>query len=234
MPAEKSAFFLALLGAVVAFIQKTSSSWYYQPICRMEKRLLILIFFLVSGMYAYGQRQNEVQANIALGAATMHWNQEILGMGTTEIADVNSIGMRYRRTFDSHWSISSGGQYFRARVLTTPAPGPAFHGLFLIYEDRQEILSVPVMVEYTFLKFLYVSVGPQLDFQLTETRFESQNRNGIGYILGLGGRYQTNRFSFFLFPNLSRHSSISFQNQEAKARQVLSVYSLQMGIGYRY
>lgn len=200
----------------------------------MEKTLVILIFFLVSGMYAYGQRQNEVQANIGLGAADMHWSQEMLGMGTTEIGDVNSIGMRYRRTFDAHWSISTGAQYFRGRVLTTPAPGPAFHGLNAIFEDKLEMLSFPIMMEYTFLKFLYVSVGPQMDVQLTETGFESQNQNGIGYIFGLGGRYQTDRFSIFLFPNLSRHSWISFQNRGGNGRQVLSVYSLQIGMGYRF
>lgn len=39
----------------------------------MEKNLVILIFLLVLGMYAYGQRYNQVQANIGLGAADMHW-----------------------------------------------------------------------------------------------------------------------------------------------------------------
>lgn len=75
-----------------------------------------------------------------------------------------------------------------------------------------------------------MAAGPEIDLQLTENSFSYQS--GLGYKVGLGGRYESGKLAFVLVPNLKRHSAIPFNKVERK--HILTELSLQVGVGYKF
>jgi hypothetical protein len=193
-----------------------------------------LILLVVLALPAFAQQNNEVQLYYGFPSANLRWNFEVLGASSSDLHSSVDFGLRYRRQLDSKWGILTGLQYFQSekimRLMPTGMPvfGPS------TFEESLKILSLPLLAEYSFLKYFYLAAGPQIDFQLTEDMFKSQNQTGIGYIVGAGARAQKEKWSFFAFPNFSRHSWIPLQKQEFDSRQVLEVLSLQIGLGYQF
>lgn len=67
------------------------------------------------------------------------------------------------------------------------------------YNQDFRMLSIPVFAEYGLTKFLFVSAGAVVDFQL----FEDDNfdiQSGIGYLVGIGGKVHVEKFTFLVFP----------------------------------
>lgn len=86
--------------------------------------------------------------------------------------------------------------------------------------------------EYELTKFLFVAAGPLLDFQLSkDNNFDKQS--GLGYLVGLGGKVQKEKFSFTVFPNYKRHSVFPFENN-GDAKDILREFGVQFGVGYRF
>lgn len=95
-------------------------------------------------------------------------------------------------------------------------------------DEQLEIISIPLYANYTFWKYLFISGGFIFDIQKTDNSFHSQS--GIGYSLGLGGKYEFHNFLIFINPNYKRHSFIPFE--KGNNRQKLTETGVQLGIGY--
>jgi len=189
---------------------------------------------MVITLSAFSQRNYEIQVYYGFPTAQMRWTQDLTGIASTELSQPVDIGLRYKFQLNNRFGLFTGLQYFQTtKIINISGGGMPIAGPTR-FEEPLEILSIPVLVEYGFLKYLYLAAGPQIDIQLTDDRYTSQDQDGIGYIVGLGGRVQREKLSFFVFPNFSRHSWIPFKNREFSSRQVLEVFSLQMGVGYSF
>jgi len=78
-------------------------------------------------------------------------------------------------------------------------------------------------------RYFFVNGGPIVDFQTTENSINSQS--GIGYSLGLGGKYELNKFSLFINPNFKRHAVIPFEKE--MYQQKITEIGIQAGLGFR-
>ncbi|MCL6259733.1 hypothetical protein M3O96_11580 [Aquiflexum sp. TKW24L] len=200
----------------------------------MTKRCLFIIVMMGTSFSALSQKNNEIQVYYGLPEARMRWNVEVIGASSNQLNSALDFGIRYRRQINESWGFTTGLQYFQAEKIITlmptgmPTLGPSQ------FKEPLKLLSIPLLAHFDFLKYFYLSAGPQLDFQLPDDMFKSQDQRGIGYIVGIGGRIEKENLSLFVFPNFSRHSWIPFKKQEFDSRQVLEVFSLQVGVGYKF
>jgi hypothetical protein len=200
----------------------------------MTKSCLFIIVLLGISFSALSQENNEIQVNYGFPEARLRWNVEVFGASSNQLNSALDFGIRYRRQLNESWGFTTGLQYFQAEKIITlmptgmPTLGPSQ------FKEPLKLFSIPLLADFEFLRYFYLSAGPQLDFQLTDDMFKSQKQSGIGYIVGVGTRIQKERFKFFIFPNFSRHSWIPFKKQEFDSRQVLEVFSLQLGVGYKF
>jgi hypothetical protein len=200
----------------------------------MTKRSLFIMVLMGISFSALSQKNNEIQVNYGFPEARMRWNFEVIGASSSQLNSVLDFGIRYRRKIKESWGYTTGLQYFQAEKIMTRMPtGMPTHGPSQ-FKEPLKLLSIPLLADFEFLKYFYLSAGPQFDFQLTDDMFKSQDQSGIGYIVGIGGRIEKGNLNLFVFPNFSRHSWIPFKKQEFDSRQVLEVFSLQVGVGYRF
>jgi len=150
-------------------------------------------------------------------------------LGTAGYDNNNSyeFGFRYLRKLSNKLSIETGINIFSSEVKITPA----YTGTPL--NSRQEelkLVSIPIYVSYALGKYFYINCGPIFDFQSGEESFDSQS--GIGYGLGIGGKYNFDNFLIYINPNFKRHSFIPLEKENY--HQKLTQFGIQIGIGYEF
>jgi hypothetical protein len=191
---------------------------------KMTKKLLFFAGLLLISFGAFAQNENEIKVYAGTSKAFIQRQIPWFGEGSIEASNFWELGIGYSRTLVGNLGVSSGLNFSRSDILIKPAPGVEIP----TRDEKFEMLTIPLLFEYTFFKYGFLAAGPLLDFQLTENNFSDQS--GIGYLLGPGGEYETGNLSFSLFPNLKRHSAITFNGTE-NSKYILTELGLQLGVG---
>ncbi|MEB2783849.1 hypothetical protein [Algoriphagus persicinus] len=159
------------------------------------------------------------------------------GASSVDMKNFKEFGLLLSKSVGSNFRLNTGLNYafgdvsFRPGRCGDPICMQA-SSLMYVHEAKFKMLSVPLYAEYGFWEFLYAAAGPIVDFQLSDgNNFSDQS--GIGYLIGLGGRVETEKMSFSIFPNYKRHSVLPFDDS-AMYKHVLQELGLQFGVGYKF
>jgi hypothetical protein len=199
---------------------------------------LLLVFLLLCGNVAFGQSGLEVKGYYGVSGTLVGPDANLAGGSSVEMDGFREFGVmlssgvggkfRLNGGLSYAYSSAEGGNNYCALCGESEFPNP---NLPNSYNQDFRMLSIPVYAEYELTNFLFVAAGPLLDFQLSEgNNFDDQS--GLGYLVGLGGKVGTEKFTFSVFPNYKRHAVIHFDKPQGY-KDFLQEFGLQLGVGYR-
>jgi hypothetical protein len=194
---------------------------------QMKNTLLFLTFTLLSTC-AYCQSKNNL--SIIFGAAGDDiFNTGIGAAGYQGEGDL-IYGFNYSRSLTKSFSIQMGLEYSVNNVLWNYED--AYTPSFTPQKASIRMLSVPVYVNFTFFKYLFADVGLTADF---ETSHQSDaivsDQSGIGFGMGIGGKYNFNKITVFINPFFQLHTVVAFHNEGGGS---LVDQGVKIGIGYNF
>jgi len=190
------------------------------------KQLLSILIILFTSLPVFSQSAHEFRVLYGKSDSRIMRKEELTGSASYKTVNFDEFGIRYLKPITSKLYVETGLNYLSMQLKVNPAP------MGIIIEPRYEdlnIISVPVYANYTLGKYFFVNGGPIVDFQTTENSINSQS--GIGYSLGLGGKYELNKFALFINPNFKRHAVIPFEKE--MYQQKLTEIGIQAGLGFR-
>jgi len=190
-------------------------------------RFILMLVITILTINSYSQNSNEVSVYYGDSTAEFLRHKNLDGAGAHEITNFNEVGIIYLRQLFDNFYIETGINYAKSDVRMAPAfmgePVQPMH-------EKLEIISIPIYANYTFWKYLFVNGGPIINFQTSDNVSDSQS--GIGYSLGIGGKYKFDDFLIFVNPNFKRHAVIPFEKENY--HQKLTTLGVQFGIGYKF
>ena len=193
----------------------------------MTKKLVITLTLILTSLNSFSQGNNEFRLYYGASDGKLLRNTELVGTGSNDLENFTELGFTYLRKVNKHLAIETGINYAIADLKITPA----YMGEPVQTRGEEfELISIPIYANYTIWKFLFINGGPMIDFQTSETTVDSQS--GIGYGLGIGGKYNLSNFIIYFNPNFKRHSVIPFEKE--KHHQKLTEFGIQFGLGYSF
>ncbi|RAI90191.1 outer membrane beta-barrel protein [Algoriphagus yeomjeoni] len=198
------------------------------------KNALLLSFFLLFSFSVSAQSSLEVRGYFGVSGSMANWNEDLDGASSVDIENVKEVGVLLSKSISEKFSLNGGLNYSFATVQYDPNIPPCFNCLSIAYEHNLDfkMLSLPIYAEYSLGKIFYAAAGPLVDFQLSEgNNFSDQS--GVGYLVGLGAKLDTEKLSFSIFPNYKRHNVIPFE-KEGNYKQILQELGVQFGVGYQF
>jgi predicted porin len=190
------------------------------------KALISLIVTLIS-IQCYSQNSNEFRIYYGFVDSKLLRNADLDGSGSYENENSYEFGFKYLRKISGKLFLETGINYMSTQVKITSAPT----GLLLnSHTEDLKMISIPIYANYTFGNYFFINGGPILDFQNSQKSFDSQS--GIGYSIGVGGKYDFDKFSIFVNPNYKRHSLIPFEKESN--HQKLTEFGIQVGLRYGF
>ncbi|SFT65826.1 Outer membrane protein beta-barrel domain-containing protein [Algoriphagus locisalis] len=199
----------------------------------MKNALLLSIILLIS-LSVTAQSGLEVKGYFGVSGAQINWNKDLDGASSADIESLLEVGVLLSKSISEKFSLTGGVNYGFAQVSYYPNIPPCVNCLSIAYNHNPDfkMLSIPVYAEYKIGRIFYAAAGPVLDFQLSEGNNMS-DQSGVGYLVGLGTKLNTNKLSFSIFSNYKRHSVIPFEN-EGNYKQILQELGVQLGVGYQF
>ena len=193
----------------------------------MKNNVFCLIMFFLIGLHALAQKNNTFHFYYGTSDAKFFQNGGVDGAGNVDVKNFSEIGLRFIQNISGNLAFESGISYSFMNVVIEPA----FMGIPVkSRKEKLEFVSVPIFVNYTLWDHLFFNGGPIIDFQTTDTSVDTQS--GVGYGLGIGGKYSFNDFVFFINPNFKKHAVISFERENNQQR--LTEIGIQLGLGYQF
>lgn len=193
----------------------------------MIRTLLIGAVITLTSLSSFSQNNNELRFYYGVSDSKLLRNDDLTGAGRHDVENFSEIGLRYLGRINNNLAIETGVNYTIADLKITPH----FMGEPVqTRAEKFELISIPVYANYTLWNFFFINGGPLVDFQRTENTTDSQS--GIGYSLGIGGKYNFDSFIIFLNPNFKRHAVIPFEKENY--HQKLTEFGIQFGLGYAF
>ena len=183
------------------------------------KFLLITLVFL--SINAFSQSKNNI--SLVYGIANDDGdNHGVIGDYGYNTKRGMMYGFSYTRSLSKSFSIETGLLYSVNNIeLTTIGPAGG------IYDQKLDMLSIPVYAKLTFLKYVFAQWGVTLDH---ETNYSANSiiddQSGVGIVLGIGGKYNFGPVSVFANPFFCRHA-LSVQNNLVET-------GIKFGLGYNF
>lgn len=191
-----------------------------------KTKLFLTLFLAIITLQTYSQNSNEFRVYYGT-SDSVFLIAPMYGGGGYQNEKFNEFGIKYLRLLFDNFYIETGINYAKSDVKITPEfMGEPVQSRY----EKLEIVSIPVYANYIFWKYAFVNGGPILDYQTSDNSTDSQS--GIGYSLGIGGKYYFNKFLIFINPNFKRHSVIPFEKENNP--QKLTELGVQIGLGYKF
>lgn len=200
----------------------------------MVRRSILIVSLLLCAMSVFAQSDLEVKGYFGISGTLVGPKTGMVGTNSGTMDGLKEFGLGLSYGLGQKFRISGGVSYATADVEFTPPPCPDCSAGNQLYAHNSEfeMVSVPIFAEYSLTKFLFVAAGPVVDFQLSEwNNFSDQS--GFGYLIGLGGKVQKEKFVFSVFPHYKRHGVMMFEKPQG-AKDTLQELGIQFGVGYRF
>jgi len=190
------------------------------------KQLLLILTILFASLPVFSQSASEFRVLYGKSDSRLLRQEQLSGTGSYKTIHFDEFGIRYLRQITGKLYLETGLDYLGMQLKINPAP------MGIPIESRYEdlnLISVPVYAHYTLGRYFFVNGGPIVDFQTTENSTDSQS--GVGYSLGLGGKYELSKFSLFINPNFKKHAVLPFQKEKYQQRS--TEIGIQAGLGFK-
>lgn len=192
----------------------------------MNIKSIVIVISLAASLKGLSQDNHQIRMYYGFVDSKLLPNQDLVGLGDTDNHHSYEFGVTYVRKLSQKLSLETGLLLLKARVTSTPP----FMGVPVrTTAEKLSLLSIPMYVNYALGSHFYIKGGPLVDFQDGKRSFDTQS--GIGYGLGIGGKYYLKDFLLFIAPHFKRHSTIPFK---ANHYQKLTQFGIEIGIGYTF
>lgn len=201
------------------------------------RKYILLVCLIATYFSAAAQSDFQLKGYFGISGTSASRKVDLDGASSVDMKNFKEFGLLLSKSVGGNFRLNTGLNYAYGDVSFRPGPcGDPIcmqaSSIMYVHEPKFKMLSVPLYAEYGFWKILYAAAGPIVDFQLSDgNNFSDQS--GIGYLIGLGGKIDTEKLSFSIFPNYKRHSVIPFEDS-AKYKHVLQELGLQFGVGYKF
>lgn len=199
----------------------------------LMKKIIILVCFFGVHFGLIAQSSLEVKGYFGISGTQLARKVDIVGGGGVEMNNLKEFGFLLSKKISEKFKVTSGVGYSFGEVRFQSAPCPNCSDGFKVDRNADfRMLSFPIYAEYALGRYFYVAAGPIVDVELSKEETYS-DQSGIGYLVGLGGRWQTEKLTFSIFPNFKRHSVVPFDNT-ANFKHVLQEIGVQAGLSYSF
>jgi hypothetical protein len=190
------------------------------------KTVFSIVTILMLSLQAFSQQANEI--NLYYGTSNAELFRKALDGGAGyNVKSFNEFGIRYMHRISDYLFLETGLNYSKSIVEITPE----YMGFPVqSYNETMEIVSVPIYVNYTFWKYMFLDGGFIIDAHISDNNFDSQN--GIGFGIGIGAKYDFKNIVIYISPNIKTHAILPFSLENHHQRLLES--GIQMGIGFRF
>lgn len=200
-----------------------------QKIIDMKKILFFTSFYFLYNFTIHAQKSNEVRVYYGTDDSSLvRFLGELDGAGSYDLEKSRNFGVKYLRQISKNLFFETGINHFSSTAKTTPS-FTGYNNVNPSYEDFK-LISVPLNVNYTFLKYFFVNGGTILSFQNTKNSFDKQT--GLGLNVGIGAKYYFKNFLVYINPNLKQYATVPFKKENYQQR--LTGFELQIGFGYTF
>ncbi|AWW31957.1 hypothetical protein DN752_18440 [Echinicola strongylocentroti] len=197
----------------------------------MNLKSTTIFLFVIFGLTlspVHAQNTDEVRVYYGVAAAEFV-RAPMYGGGGYDNTGFKEFGLRYLKGISERFFIETGVNYSSSNAI--------FHPEFIgepVESKKEEfhLISVPIYAHYTFWRHFFVNGGPLLDFDASDNPDFIDKQAGIGYSLGVGGKYEFQQFSLFVNPNFKQHALFPFQ--KSSNHQKLTEFGVQFGVGYQF
>ncbi len=193
----------------------------------MKSINLFFSLILISvNFHIFAQKSNEVDLYYGI-SKTDFIRRAVDGGSNYNMESYKEYGFKYLYRLSENTRIETGFNYAQGKIKITPEyMGVPVQSRF----EKLKLYSIPIYINYTFWKYLYLNGGAIIDIQSSSNDIDSQS--GIGLSAGFGIKYKLKNFIVFVNPNIKIHSFQSILQGDNKYRLIES--GVQIGLGYQF
>ena len=197
--------------------------------------VLIWVLLLTSGfsLAGYSQTKNQLTVQTGFASNALFTSPGLVGGPSHEGKGAAAFGLIYSRDLSRSFSLETGLEYSLNKIESASAFYPGIERT--ITENRIRMVSLPFYGNFTFMKYLFVNGGLVLSLE-TETsgqEFRSiDSQSGVGYGMGVGGKYSFKKISAVVNPFFQKHAVLSFKGNDYQER--IGELGLKFGVGYNF
>lgn len=192
------------------------------------KLTFILLALICISLATHAQSKNTLSQVYGTAANDVNIHHAIGDFGYTGQRGY-TFGVNYARRLNKLFSVETGFYYADDKVqLHSSMPGA-----ITPKNSEVKMLTIPVYGKITFLKYLFFDAGILVDFQTNYSeKMTLRKQSGLGYELGLGGKYTFGRTVIFVNPYVQYHSLQPFSSSESGSN--LMDFGYKFGVGYNF
>lgn len=170
--------------------------------------LFLTAFFITSHAFSQllPEKRDHIYLNYAVSSSIVS-NGNVDGSPSLEGLG-HTVGLSYSKDLSYSFGFETGIRYSKYQLNLSGIDGG---GIRYKKDINDSYLTVPIVIEYHFLKYLFAQFGPTVSVQLQKN--ENINQSGIGILGSFGGKLTTKNMSFKAYPFYHSQSIISFSNE---------------------
>jgi hypothetical protein len=195
----------------------------------MLKKVVLITTCILLALVTFSQTKNRVSIFYSPASNGLIIPDGWLGDMGYSGKGANLYELRYSRQINRFFSIETGLEYSFNKIEKEYFPDGIMH----YKESNIKMLSIPIYGDITFWKYFFVNAGPTIDFELHRQTSESTyNQSGIGFGLGIGGRYTLKNFTVSLNPFYQKH--LILRSKKGAYHENLYEGGIKLGLGYNF
>ena len=194
------------------------------------KTKLLLITFLVLSFSALSQSKNKISFLHGIATNELLRIAVLDGTGHNESKGATIFGINYQRQIKENLYLESGFEYSINKFLVYPSIDPTLDRIPT--EKEINMIRIPIYLNYSG-KYLFANGGAIIDYEIEKLSDESNNKQtGLGFGIGIGGKYDYRNFEIYINPFLSIHTVIPIENNNWN--EYLLEGGIKFGIAYLF
>lgn len=195
------------------------------------RNLFTILTFIFTSHALLAQNKGGLFFTYSLSSALPAYNRSGMDGGPGyDGKQSSSIGLRYIVKSNKPVAFETGIEYgnYKFNIESEFYPGTEQ----TTRSSKAELITIPVYANLTFLKYAFINGGALIDIEINKQN-TIQKQSGIGFGLGLGGKYNFNKISIFVNPFLQRHAFLSLEGKNDNRLSLVNP-GVRVGMGYTF
>lgn len=193
------------------------------------KKLIILFTFVIASHFSHSQNHS---IGFSYGHIYSGWTTDyadLVGASSHHFINGAQFNLIHKYQLSKSLNIISGLQFQQASMQSQNG---STTGELQTWNYQVDNVNIPILANFTFLKYLFVEGGPMLNFQINEEdTYGIEDQSGIGFSLGLGAHYDLGKFNVFIKTHGQMQALIPFSKEKYHNRLITN--SLSFGVFYK-